>query len=111
MPLEPDAELAEIELSEVPPLPRELTSTELFEGVALDEDVSMLEELERERETPSFEFARIRSGSPWSVVLVPAWVAIARFAVTTAVATVVTATVLMEDEVALGTLDAAFSRF
>ena len=96
-----------IELSEVPPLPRELTSTKLFDGVALDEDASMLEE----REAPSFEIARMQSGLSWSVVLVPALVEIARFAATTAVATVVMATVLMEDEVALAALDASFSRF
>ena len=111
MPLEPGAKLAVIELSEVPPLPRELIPTELFEGVALDEDVSMLERLEREREPPSLGVARIRSWSPWSAVLVPALVANARFATTTADATVVAATVLVADEVALATLDAAFSRF
>ena len=110
MPLEPGAELALIELIKVPPLSRELIPTELFEGVALDEDVSMLERLEREREPPSLGVARIRSWSPWSAVLVPALVANARFAAATADATVVAATVLMADEVALETLDAAFSR-
>ena len=106
MPLEPGAELALIELIEVPPLSRELIPTELFEGVALDEDVSML----KERETPSFEIARMQSGLSWSVVLVPALVANARFAAATADATVVAATVLMADEVALAALDASFSR-
>ena len=110
MPLEPGAELALIELIEVPPLSRELIPTELFEGVALDEDASMLERLEREREPPSLGVTRIRSWSPWSAVLVPALVANARFAAATADATVVAATVLMADEVALETLDAAFSR-
>ena len=70
MPLEPGAELALIELIEVPPLSRELIPTELFEGVALDEDVSMLERLEREREPPSLGVTRIQSWLPWSAVLV-----------------------------------------
>ena len=110
MPLESGAKLALIELIEVPPLSRELIPTELFEGVALDEDVSMLERLEREREPPLLGVTRIRSWSPWSTVLVPALVANARFVAATADATVVAATVLMVDEVALKTLDAAFSR-
>ena len=111
MPLEPGTKLALIELIKVPQLSRELIPTELFEGVALDEDASMLERLEREREPPSLGVTRIRSWSPWSAVLAPALVANARFAAATADATVVAATVLMADEVALETLDAAFSRF
>ena len=59
LPLEPGAELALIELIKVPPLSRELIPTELFKGVALDEDVSMLERLEREREPPSLGITRI----------------------------------------------------
>ena len=59
MPLEPGAELAVIEPRKVLPLPRELIPTELFEGVALDEDASMLERLERERDPPLLGVARI----------------------------------------------------
>ena len=64
MPLEPGAELALIELIEVPPLSRELIPTELFEGVALDEDVSMLERLERERERESHHRSGLHAYDP-----------------------------------------------